>query len=409
MVSGPVAALLAVGAALGVAFLASSAFRRTHVPDIVFLLLTGAALGPWLGVVNVDAVARVLPFLAALAIITILFDGALEVRPAQLKEFGAPSVGLSFAVATITTLIGGAVAHLVAGLPWSSSLLLGLCFGGAGIAIIVPLARRMGVSRGAGTVILLEAVTSDIFVIVGMFIACTVVASGAVGVELTLELLLHVALAVLIGPLAGWLWSRFLERWGEASNAYVATLAALLIVYGATEALSGSGPLAVLLFGLLVGNARSSKVKAGFARRVLPDQLIEFHHEIVFFVRAAFFVCMGVVARWDLLADVEFLQTGLLLAVAVALCRALGVALVLSRSSLSRWDKVATALLFPMGLATAAVSVVPRSFGIEGGEVIVAYAAVVIVLTNVLATLAVFAASALRPRSEAPGDPEAMG
>lgn len=401
MVSGPVAALLAVGAALAVAFLASSAFRRTQVPDIIFLLLTGAALGPWLGIVNVAAVGKVLPFLAALAIITILFDGALEVRPAQLKEFGVPSIGLSFAVATITTLLGGAVAHTVAGLPWSSSLLLGLCFGGAGIAIIVPLARRMGVSRGATTVILLEAVTSDIFVIVGMFIACTVVASGAVGLDLTFELLLHVALAVVIGPAAGWVWSRFLERWGESSNAYVATLAALLLVYGATESVGGSGPLAVLLFGLLVGNAQSSAVKAGFAKSVLPNQLIEFHHEIVFFVRAAFFVCMGAVARWDLLADREFLETGLLLAVAVALCRALGVALVLRRSSLSRWDKVGTALLFPMGLATAAVSVVPRSFGIEGGEVIVAYAAVVIVLTNILATLAVFVAARLRPKPPA--------
>lgn len=401
MVSGPVAALLAVGAALAVAFLASSAFRRTQIPDILFLLLTGAALGPWLGIVDVDAVSKVLPFLAALAIITILFDGALEVRPAQLREFGVPSVGLSFAVATITTLVGGAVGHTVAGLPWSSALLLGLCFGGAGIAIIVPLARRMKVSRGAMTVILLEAVTSDIFVIVGMFVACTVIASGAVGIELTLELLAHVAFAALLGPAAGWLWSRFLARWGEASNAYVATLAALLVVYGLTEAIGGSGPLAVLLFGLLVGNARSTVVKAGFQRPVLPNQLIEFHHEIVFFVRAAFFVCMGAVARWDLLAQREFLETGLLLSAVVAACRALGVALVLNRSTLSRWDKVATALLFPMGLATAAVSVVPRSFGIAGGDVIVAYAAVVIVLTNVLATLAVFVASKLRRRAGA--------
>lgn len=398
MAASPIAVLLAIGSALAVAFLASAAFKRTHVPDILFLLVTGAVLGPWLGILDVANVSEMLPVLAALAIITILFDGALEVRPAQLREFGVPSVGLSFAVATTTTIAGGLVAHVVAGLPWSSALLLGLCFGGAGIAIIVPLARRMQVSRGATTVILLEAVTSDIFVIVGMFIACTVVASGAVGLDLTLELVLHVAIAAATGPAAGWVWSRFLERWGEASNAYVATIAALLVVYAGTEAMGGSGPLAVLLFGLLVGNAREHPVKGGFARPVLSGQLIEFHHEIVFFVRAAFFVSMGAVARWDLLAQTEFLTTGLLLAAAVAACRALAVALVLNRSGLTRWDKVATALLFPMGLATAAVSVVPRSFGIAGGDLIVAYAAVVIVLTNILATVAVFAASALRHR-----------
>lgn len=400
-----VQAFLAVGAALGVAFLASSMFRRTQVPDILFLLLTGAVLGPWLGIIDVSGAAKALPFLAALAIITILFDGALEVRPEQLRRYGGRSVVLSFTVAAVTTVVCGAVAHAVAELPWTPALLLGLCFGGAGIAIIVPLARRMRVSPEANTVILLEAVTSDIFVIVGMSIACTVIASGAVGVDLTVEMVLHVLLAGLIGPAAGWLWSRFLVRWGEASNAYVATIAALLVVYGGTEALGASGPLAVLLFGLMVGNAKALPVETGLERPALPNQLIEFHHEIVFFVRAAFFVCMGAVARWDLLAHPEFLGTGLLLALAVAACRAAGVFGVLGNSSLSRWDKVATALLFPMGLATAAVSVIPRSFGLAGGDVIVAYAAVVIVLTNVLATLAVFAGASIRRRRMPAGAP----
>ena len=90
---------------------------------------------------------------------------------------------------------------------------------------------------------------------------------------------------------------------------------------------------------------------------------------------------------------------------AVAACRGLGVALVLRSSPLEPWDRVGAAVLFPMGLATAAVSVLPLQFGLEGSELIVDYAAVVLVLTNVLGTLAVFAAVSLRRRRAPAGAP----
>lgn len=399
MASGAVTALLAIGVAVAVAFVASALFRKTHVPDILFLLGTGALLGPVLGLADIDAVQSALPVLGALAIITILFDGALEVTPSQMRSFGVPAVGLSLTVLATTTVLCAVVANRFAGMDWAPALLLGLCFGGAGIAIIVPLARRMGVSHDANAVILLEAVTSDIFVIIGMFAACTIIAVGAVGLALAIELVLIVAWALATGPLAGWLWARFLGRWGHTTNAYMATLAVLVLVYALTEILGGSGALAVLIFGIVVGNSKGRPVGSGLRNQVFARELVAFHHEVVFFVRAAFFTGLGAVTRWELLQGRAFLITGLLLALAVGVCRALGVGLALGRSGLSRWDRVATAMLFPMGLATAAVSVVPLAFGIPGAELIVDYAAVVIVLTNVLGTLAVFAASAMHHRA----------
>ena len=357
-------ALLAMGGALAVAFLASALFRATHVPDILALLGIGALLGPVLHVLTPGLLKAALPILSALAVITILFDGALEVTPGHLRSFGVPAIGLSLTVATTTTLLCAIIAHAEAGLPWGSATLLGLCFGGAGIAIIVPLAQRMRVSHEAMAVILLEAVTSDIFVIVGMGIACTAVAAGSVDPALGVRFLRVLGGAVLVGPAAGWLWARFLARWGHATNAYVATLAVLVLAYAAAEVIGGSGPLAVLLFGIVVGNAKGRPLGSGLRNRVFGRELVAFHHEVAF---------------------------------TVAACRSLGVLTALGRSGLSRWDRAATALLFPMGLVTAAVSVIPRTFGIPGADRIVDFAAVVIVLTNVLGTLAVFLGVRLRP------------
>lgn len=399
MVSGAVTALLAIGAAVAVAFVASALFRKTHIPDILFLLGTGAVLGPVLGLADPAVIQSALPVLSALALITILFDGALEVTPGQMRSCGVPAVGLSLTVITTTMVLCAIIANTVTGLAWTPALLLGLCFGGAGIAIIVPLARRMSVSHDANAVILLEAVTSDIFVIVGMFIACTIVVVGSLGSSLALQLSLVIVLAFATGPGAGWLWARFLGRWGHTTNAYMATLAVLVLVYALTEVIGGSGALAVLLFGVVVGNSKGRPVGSGLRNQVFARELVAFHHEVVFFVRAAFFTGLGAVTRWDLLLEPAFLTTGLLLALAVAVCRGLGVAVALGRAGLSRWDRVATALLFPMGLATAAVSVIPLSFGIPGGQLIIDYAAVVIVLTNILGTLAVFVASAIHHRA----------
>ncbi|MEA3136206.1 MAG: potassium/hydrogen antiporter [Thermoplasmata archaeon] len=398
MASVAVTALLAIGASVAVAFVGSMLFRKTHIPDILFLLGCGALLGPVLHLVDVDAVQSALPVLGALAIITILFDGALEVTPGQMRLFGVPAVGLSLTVLATTTVLCAILAHGIAGMDWTPALLLGLCFGGAGIAIIVPLARRMGISHDANAVVLLEAVTSDIFVIIAMFIACTVVAVGSLGAALAVKLLLIVAIAIATGPLAGWLWARFLGRWGHTTNAYMATLAVLVLVYALTEVLGGSGALAVLLFGIVVGNSKGRPIGSGLRNQVFARELVAFHHEVVFFVRAAFFTGLGAVTRWELLQDPAFLVTGLLLALAVGVCRSLGVGVALGRSGLSRWDRVATAMLFPMGLVTAAVSVVPKAFGIPGAQLIVDYAAVVIVLTNVLGTVAVFAVSAIHDR-----------
>lgn len=402
----PALVLALVGIMLAVAYVAAVVFRRVRIPDVLWLLILGGALGPWGGLVDVDWMMGVIPLLAALAVIVILFDGALEVTPRLLRDVGGRSVVLSAGVFTGTTLACGAVAHLLLDLPWTSALLLGMAFGGAGIAIIVPLAKRMDLGSGARTVILLEAVNSDILVILGVFVGATAVAAGTLGgVAKTVLLALGVGAAA--GLATGWLWSRWLRVARE--NAYVMTFASLILLYAGVEAAHGSGPLAVLLFGIVVGNAKHPRVAelAGQNTRFLVGQdagpvagqhvmgshLVAFHNEIAFFIRAFFFVAVGAVTDWGLLTDPVFLLAGGLLTLTVAAVRGLMAQAVLWTSTLSAWDRMVTGLLFPLGLVTAAVSVVPHQLGIPGTRSFPGIAAVVIVLTNVLATVALFVAA----------------
>lgn len=389
-------ALAAVGATLVFAFAAGQLFRRHRIPDIPLLLGLGGVLGPWTGIVDAGATATAMPFIAALALVMVLFDGALEVTPEALRSQGRFGLAMAFVAFTLTTLVCGAIGYWLAGLSLSVSLLLGMCFGGAGIVIILPMAKRLDVSSEGRTVVLMEAVVSDILVILAVTSTVTVLLAGVLDAGIAVSLVRALGVAGALGVVSGWLWGRFITR-ASIENTYGVTLAVLLLVYAATETLEGSGPLAVLVFGLLVSRAMRQAKTTVRGRKTLDTQLIDFHQEAMFFVRAFLFVGIGVMARWDLLVQPVFLAIGIVLTFGVAISRAGAVALTL-RSDISGWDRTAVALLFPMGLVTAAAALLPQAAGVPGTEILDEYAAVVIVLTNLAAAVAVFVAVRMRPR-----------
>jgi NhaP-type Na+/H+ and K+/H+ antiporter len=53
-------------------------FRRTGIPDMLFLVLLGLIFGPLLGVLKAGEIESLAPFLSVLALVIILFDGGLR-------------------------------------------------------------------------------------------------------------------------------------------------------------------------------------------------------------------------------------------------------------------------------------------------------------------------------------------
>src|SRR5579885_597148 len=55
-------------------------FKRTNVPDVVWLILMGLFLGPLTGLVRADLLAGIAPYFAALTLIVILFEGGIQLN-----------------------------------------------------------------------------------------------------------------------------------------------------------------------------------------------------------------------------------------------------------------------------------------------------------------------------------------
>lgn len=373
---------------------ASLAFRRTGIPDILFLIALGVLLGPVTGVVDVDALRTVVPFVGAIAIVIILFDGGLEIKMRDLGEGVRAGVFLAFVVFSATAALCALVGRVVGGLPWGNAWLLGMAFGGAGVLIVIPLVRALGVKPTTVTIVSVEAAVSDVLVVIGVYSVAGALAAEEFGIlPLAQAFVLKFVGGTLAGLLVGRFWARAMRAFEGEAYEYVLTLAVVFLVYSLAEAVGASGLMAALAMGFVLGNTIRKDPVRGDAP-AFGGSIMRSQHEVVFFVRSFFFVGLGALIDPALFLDARFLALGALLAVAVVAGRLLGVAALWPGRGPPVREQRAVAFMFPLGLAAAALSLVPsRTFGIPGTERFGDVAAVVIVLTNVLAAIlvAVFA------------------
>ncbi|MEM0488730.1 MAG: cation:proton antiporter, partial [Candidatus Bathyarchaeia archaeon] len=73
-------ALILAGAIIVIGFLGNYIFERLGVPDLIILILLGVMIGPLSGIIDVASIMDLAPYLSALAMVYILFDGGLAMN-----------------------------------------------------------------------------------------------------------------------------------------------------------------------------------------------------------------------------------------------------------------------------------------------------------------------------------------
>jgi cell volume regulation protein A len=297
-----------------IGFFAAVAFERTKIPDLLILIAVGLFLGPFLGgyvgitLVPAGVLQLVTPYFAALALAIILFDGGLNLN----FELVLRRINIAFVhtmVAFVLTVVAvAAVAHLVLGYPLIIGVLLGAILGGISGAVVINLVRVMSVSKDTETILTLEAVLTDVLcIIVALALIQLLQSGGAEGPSAAFgNLAAAFSVAVVIALVFGIFWLKVLKRLYGKPFSFMITIAALFFLYGAVEFVGGSGPMAGLIFGLVLGNkeefARMFKMKTKF---VLDEKIKQFHSELSFVVRTFFFVFLGLMFTLDVNGPVQ--------------------------------------------------------------------------------------------------------
>jgi NhaP-type Na+/H+ or K+/H+ antiporter len=158
----PETALYTVAAATAFGLLAQLVGHRWRIPPIVPLLAFGVAIGPsGLGWVQPGALGGGLGIIVKLAVAIILFEGALNLRLADLhrsarevRNLVTTGVLISWAGATLAS-------RYVARLPWMLAIVFGALMTVTGPTVVQPLLKRVEIPRRVRVILEGEAILID--------------------------------------------------------------------------------------------------------------------------------------------------------------------------------------------------------------------------------------------------------
>jgi cell volume regulation protein A len=366
-------------------------FRRTGVPDVVWLVLAGILLGPVSGAVPRESLAAMAPYFAALTLVVILFEGGIRLRLREVSR-AAPRSGvlalLTFVAAAAVVAVVSMMARLVGGLPpgwsWAHGLLLGAILGGSSSIIIMPAMTLANVESRVANLLSLESAFTDALCVVGATALIQVLTAGPGGAESPGTALLRTfGLGLVLGGAAGGLWLLLL-RWLRArEHAYPVTLSALLILYVLIQQLGGSAALGILTFAVVVGNASAIGSMIGVAEELdLGLAVRGVHGQIAFIIKSFFFTFIGAMLGppWSLLV------LGVLLGIVLLVARWPAVRLVTLGPTFLPWERDLITVAYPRGMAAGVLATLPAAAGVPATEELST-----VVFACVLTTVLVFA------------------
>lgn len=211
------------------------------------------------------------------ALAVILLDGGLRTSYSTFRTGLKPSLLLATAGVAISALLTGLAATLLLDVEWRHGLLLGAIVGSTDAAAVFALLKKSGVTlneRVAATLEIESGMNDPMAVYLTLaFIAVIVgVESGGASDMQTVVITFFQQFGIggALGVAAGIGLAALLRRLPEASDAGGGIIALLLVsaglgLFGLTGWIGGSGFLAVYLFGMIVGNRASERVRVALS------------------------------------------------------------------------------------------------------------------------------------------------
>ncbi|MCL2938435.1 MAG: cation:proton antiporter [Trichodesmium sp. MAG_R02] len=381
-------------------FVGEIAFRL-KAPPLVGMVLVGILLGPQISNTIDPSILQAADSLRTFAVMIILMKAGLGLDREKLVQQGGVALRLGFLPATCETIVIALAAMWLLNFDFPTGLLLGCIIGAESPAVIVPGMLRLkslgwGVTKGIPDAILTGSALSDVLLLLVFSLLLAFLSQGTTtsitlpgGITMNLLQILpfQVTMQIILGAIAGLLMAGILvlllvkQNWTQNStqDTLVAGSFTLLLVVLAEKIPIFSGYLAVMATGFFViefDPPLGRRLRNGFETLWVVAQII-------------LFVLLGASIPLQVLENVFFVGL-LILAVGTLVGRMLGWYL----STLgSNWNLQERLFLLPGNSAKAtvqaAIGAIPLAAGIEGGETILAIAALSILVTAPLGAWAI--------------------
>ena len=398
-------ALLAFSLIAIFGFLSEALFRRTNIPDVLFLIILGFLIGPnGFGYTSPEDLASVAPVCTTFTLLILIFDGAFNINLSSLiREFSSSLILTIYNFVISTIVVGGIFYYIhqyhLDGTTMMASMIIGFSLAGVSSSFVIPILSQIRVGGKLFSRLALESALTDVFCIVATLSVIEVYTTGIFGVQKTLTYLIELfAIAGFIGVLGGIIW--IVIRVFEEQN-YIITIAYLILVYLATEYFGGNGPIAALFLGLILNNSKQlSSIKEGILSRSVAEKQkaiqgdlgVEvtsatekrYYNLISFFLKALFFIYVGILLD---ITDQTALVVGSILSVLIMITRMGSMPLT---KGMQKDQRQLVNAVFARGLAAAVLIQAVIQAGMPGAEYMARVVYVVIIGTIILSSMRVY-------------------
>ena len=384
LVFGVVAAIVFMG------FLGELLFRRTGVPSFLFLILIGVVLGPGFHVFSGAELSPVLGLFAELTLMMILFYSGIQLRLKSLARGGGRGVAL--VVLYFTLAMTGITAFGFYIMRWDlvEAMIFGSIIAGqTSTPVVVPLARSLKLPADTVALVTTESVLNSIVGIITFLALVQLYASPVVSFAISLTKIASTFSIGIVPAVAfSFVWLFILERVKDQRYTYVLMLGMILATYAGTEALGGSGELAVFIFGLIFGNYKVLNLLR--TKQVDIDPLMSkvsgIQEEISFLLNTLFFVFLGL--NFDLGFHSVFMgvTVGVLLTTGLLGARSISVVAATAGAETSK-NRAEVILLSAQGVTQATLAILTLSYGLPLGTTFLGLVSYVIIFTNVVTVI----------------------
>ncbi|MFH1072896.1 MAG: cation:proton antiporter [Nanoarchaeota archaeon] len=398
----PLSIFLGVGLILVFGFIAEFVFKKSGVPDVLFLILLGFVIGPFgFKLIRPDTLAPVAPFFVTFALLFLLFDGAFDIDLASLTKGLSAGLWISiFNFVTATAIV--TIIMLIIGFNFLTALLLGIILADISELFVIPILKKMKVKAETYTILTFESALTDVLCIVFALTVMQITALGSVTLQGVLGTISSLfAVAGLVGIIGGIIWIILVVKVLKEHKSYMMTLAFMLILYVLTEWLNGNGAIAALFFGIILANSkqltsiihgiatldkkeRQDALDGKYGVTVTSPEEKMFYEQVSFFLKVFFFVYIGI------LLDISSYQAviiGVLLTISLMLTR--DTSLIVTKG-MDKFSRELISSIFGKGLGAAAVVIIAQNYNVPYTDFLAKVVYVVIFLSIALSSMRLY-------------------